>query len=61
MLEETVRWGPVLRFQNVQVIQDLLLVKVQRTAFEVNRNVRQTSGVVGKGTLAFAGQFYRPF
>jgi hypothetical protein len=45
----------------MKVIKDLFLVKVQRTAFEVNRNVRQTSGVVGKGTLAFAGQFYGTF
>jgi len=58
MLEETVRWGLVPGFQNMQVIKNLFLIKVQRTAFEVNRNVRQTSGVVRKGTLTFAGQFY---
>lgn len=61
MLEETLRWRLVLGFQNVQVIQDLLLAKVQRTAFEMECNVCQASGVIGKCTLAFAGQFYGTF
>lgn len=54
MLEETVGWGLVLGFQNVQVIKDLFLVKIQRTTFEMKGYVGQTTCIIGKGALALA-------
>ena len=45
----------------MQVIQNLFLVKVQGTTFEMERKVREAAGIIGKGTLAFAREFNRPF
>jgi hypothetical protein len=43
----------------VQIIQDLLLIQIKWTTVEMESDVRQTAGIVGKGALALAGEFYR--
>ncbi|MFD2835559.1 hypothetical protein [Gramella sp. AN32] len=45
----------------MQVIQDLFLIQIQWTAFEMKGNVRQAAGVIGQGALAFTGEFNRTF
>ena len=40
----------------MQVIQDLFLIKVKWVTVEMKCDVRQTAGIVGKSTLAFAGE-----
>jgi len=40
----------------VQIVEHLFLIKVKRTTVKVERDVRQTTGIVGKGALAFAGE-----
>jgi hypothetical protein len=38
----------------MQVIQDLFLVKIQWAALEMEGDMCQTTGIIGKGALAFA-------
>ena len=40
----------------MQIVQYLFLIKVKRATVKVERDVRQTTGIVGKGALALAGQ-----
>lgn len=58
MLKETIRWCFVLRFQNVQVILNLFFFEIKGTTFKMKGHMRKAAGIIGKGTLAFTGEFY---
>lgn len=45
----------------MQVIKDLFLIEVQWAAVEMQGDVRQAPGIVGKGALAFAGELNGSF
>ncbi len=43
----------------MQVIEDLFIIQIQWTAFEMKGNVHKAAGVIGQGALAFTGEFNR--
>ena len=59
MLEETVGWGLVPTFKEMEVVQNLLCVQFQWTATKMEHHMGKTAGIIGKGTLALSGKFDR--
>jgi hypothetical protein len=41
----------------VEIVQYLLLIEIKWTTVKMECDVRQAAGIVGKRTLAFAGEF----
>jgi len=59
MLEKTIGRGPVTPFEEMQVVQHLLPVQFQWATIKMKHHMGETARVIGKGTLALAGQFDR--
>lgn len=43
----------------MEIVQYLFLIEVKRATVKMERDMRQAAGIVGKGTLALAGQLDR--
>ena len=55
MLEETVGWGLVPPFKEMEVVQYLLPIKFQWATTKMQDHMGKTARIIGKGTLALAG------
>ena len=54
MLKEAVRWNPATRLYHMEIIQHLLLIKLQGVTVEMKGDMRQTARIIGQSALALA-------
>ena len=45
----------------MQVVQNLFFIENQGTTFKMEGHMSKAAGIVGKGALAFTGEFYGTF